>query len=291
MNLLGSEVERGELFDLQGVVGAPVRQVGGCQRRARAGKVLFGEELEELAVTGDGSFHHCDPSRLPQPLLLRSGNGGGERFERAPEDALGHVVDDVSGHGVVVAVERRTRHGHSTLEAHAHQRDLFPHIARPGLQPADVVLVVLHRGHRHLLRQAGKAGVEAGIGGEGNLIVAKVIGLERVLEALLEHVVIHDLGWRQLGTVDACQLGEHALRVLMAPLQVRRRDRRQTIVVFVPADGGGEGRTLAQACLPRPVEEIVQLRDVIGRKGRQGEESEGRNDRESPVQEAHEAGS
>ncbi len=77
--------------------------------------------------------------------------------------------------GVVVSVEGRAGHSHPALQADAHQRDLLAYVAGPGVQAADVVLVVLDRGQRDILGQPGESGVKAGVGVERDLVVAQVV--------------------------------------------------------------------------------------------------------------------
>ena len=110
------------------------------------------EEVEEFAIADDDTIRDRRASFAAQLLLLGNGNRHRKLVERKPENALRGVVDHMRRDCRVIALERRARHGHSALQAQAHERDFLAHISRPGIETADVVFVILDCLQRHLLR-------------------------------------------------------------------------------------------------------------------------------------------
>ncbi len=159
-----------------------------------------------------------------------------------------------------------------------------PHELGPGLEAAQVVVVVLDGGERHVFGQAGEPRVEARVGVEGHLVVAQLEAFDPHLELAAEDVVVDGLGGGEPGAVDGVELGEDGLGLRALALQVGHLVGREPVVVFVAADGGGEKRVFLDASLPRAVEDAVELGGLVRREGRlrgQSEQREGQGGQKS----------
>ncbi len=96
------------------------------------------------------------------------------------------------------------------------------------------------------------------LGGDRLAVGLEPVLADRIRQLALEQVVADGVGLAETHAADAVQPLEHAPGVLVPARQVRRRHRRQAVVVAVVAHRGGAQRVFAQGVLPFLCEERVQ---------------------------------
>ena len=157
---------------------------------------------------------------------------------------------------------------HAALQTLAHERDVLVHVAREGAQTRDVVLVALDRLEGHRLPDQREPAVEAGVGVDGEVLLAECVRLDALAQLSGEDVVVRLLDEGQGVAVDLRELGAEALSLLRLPRQRLRRQVRQLVVVVVHPDARRQLRRLLQPPRPLAVEELVQPSDGVRRRGR-----------------------
>src|SRR6266550_3015315 len=121
--------------------------------------------------------------------------------------------------------------------------------------------------------------MESRVGVDRHLVVAEVVRLDALLYLLFEDVEVHLLRRGKLRSIDFRKLGERCFSFGVTARQVRRRDGRQPVVVFVTADGRREYGTLAEPRLPVFFKQRVQSGDFVGDGGKSEERERGEHPR------------
>ncbi len=221
MDLIGAQVQRGELANLRTVIRLPVRQRFAGQRGACARLVLVADEIQQLGVC---RHHQCIDGLDCLLAQLRLHIGRQRRrhlLERRVERVglafgLRHIGD-----GLVAPGHRDPRLGETACQPGAHIVGVLGEIARDVGQHLEITLVILARAQRGLGAEAQIA-PERRVAVERHLPGAKMLLVQQHLQLLPVHLVAHLIFGRQLRLRDGIQFLQHLLPIRRA--LVLRRD-------------------------------------------------------------------
>ena len=211
VDLCRAQVQRGVLADLRAVERLTAGHRLGRQAGARLRHILVLEKGQQLAV---GRDHATGDRRLPlalQLLALGLRDRGRQTLQRAVQRRGGRILQPGHrGNGHLAPVQHRAWHAEATRQAGTHIVDLLPEMPWHILQQGDVILRLLRRGQRPACHEA-EVGPERGVRIERHLVAALLDRVDQVQDLRAVYRVVDLALGRELGGIDAVQLGQHLL--------------------------------------------------------------------------------